>query len=506
MIKFTNHWRKLSVCLSFFMVSLSCSDDFTNVEPEFEVGIDEFFQTEQDYFEALIGAYDLLQATWQTQFVGEFMSDNSLIAGEIGCTDQPQYQELERFSHTPSNTSVGDRWDSFFAGVYRCDFFLDNADRIEFDGKNGMIAEVVFLKAFYYFELARNFGGLPFKDSAFVVGDAEKFPRVSVEDTYSRIEDWLMQAIPNLPTTQEQSGRATRGAALALLGKVYLYQNDWDNVILYLEQVTSLGYSLVPNYSDIFQPSGENGPESIFEIQFSSAKVGNWGDFSFLDEEGNIGAWFSGPRYRDDVYAGGYSFNLPQADLVDEYESTDSRKAATILDIFEFTGFADEAALETEFGGVVKGCSTDVGFYFEKIITKTVDYESENEFSRSSHNYRYMRYADVLLMLAEAHNKRGEDNIARSYLRQVVDRAHGAGVVDLSVSGQSMEDRIQLERRLEFAGEGHRYYDLVRTGNAQQVIDAIYGAGTFQEKHMLFPIPQDEIEFAKGNWVQNTGW
>lgn len=490
-----------SMSLLGLLIFFSCSEDFTNLEQEYVLTTEDSFNNEQDYFDVLIGAYDLLASSWVTQMVGEFASDNSLAAGEFGCNDTPKWQRLENFTHTVENDLVGEVWDDNFAGISRCNFFLDNKDKTEFEGRDIMVAEVRFLRAYFTFELARYYGGLPLKNSSFVVGDELDIPRSSLSETYAFIENDLVDAIADLPTTQNSAGRVTKGAALALLGKVHIYQEEWTQAIAVLEQVTTLGYQLVDDFASQFTTGGENGIESVFEIQFSNAEVGNW---SFDNsEEGNITAWYSGPRLLDDaIYAGGYSFNIPQSDLVDLYMTTDTRKQATILDIFAYTGFQDETEL-AENRDYTVGCGTDTGYYYNKIIQRNIDHNgTDNIYSRSSTNYRVIRYADVLLMLAEAYNRGNvSDATAREYLQEVVDRAHGLGTIVIGDSGQNLTQRIWDERRLEFAGEGHRYFDLIRTGQAAANL-----SGFQTGKHEVFPIPQDEIDFSQGNWTQNPGW
>ncbi|WP_108805272.1 RagB/SusD family nutrient uptake outer membrane protein [Aquimarina sp. Aq107] len=500
-----NTYLTIVVSMAFVMIPLSCSEDFTNVEQEFEVGVDEFFLEDEAFFELLISAYDPLAFSWQTQLFGEFMSDNAIVAGEDGCQDIPEFQRLGTLTHTTTNIAVARLWDSLFGGVFRASFFLDNAQTREFEDKDVFIAEARFLRALFYFELVRNFGGVPLKESRFLPGDETAIPRSSIEETYEFIENDLNAAIPDLPIAQSQVGRVTRGGAMALLGKVKFYQEDWDGAIEALTSVTTLGFSLMPNFGDVFTTAGENGIESVFEIQYSNAEGGNWNNWQEnAESEGNIGAFFSGPRLSGDpVYDAGFSFNIPQADLVDLYVTTDSRKSPTILNLLEYFGVTTEQELIDSAIEYTPGCETDRGFYFNKIIPRTGEIDGANQFARSPYNHRYIRYADVLLMLAEAHNRKAapNENLAKSFLRQVVDRAHGAGVISIPESGMQLTQRIWDERRLEFAGEGDRFYDLIRTNQAASRLPN-FEIG----KHELFPIPLDEIQFSQGNWAQNPGW
>ncbi|MBW1297102.1 RagB/SusD family nutrient uptake outer membrane protein [Aquimarina litoralis] len=503
--KTRNTYLALTLFIGFALIPLSCSEDFTNVEQEFEVGVDEFFLEDEAFFELLISAYDPLSFSWQTQLFGEFMSDNSIVAGEDGCQDIPEFQRLGTLTFTTTNIAVARLWDSLFGGVFRASFFLDNAQTREFENKDVFIAEARFLRALFYFELVRNFGGVPLKESRFLPGDETSIPRSSIEETYDFIENDLNAAIPDLPMSQAEIGRVTKAGAMALLGKVKLYQEDWDGAIEALTPVTSMGFALLPNFGDVFTTEGENGVESVFEIQYSNAEAGNWNNWQEnAQSEGNIAAFFSGPRLSGDpIYDAGFSFNIPQADLVDLYELTDTRKSATILNLFEYLGVTTEQELIDSAVEYTPGCGTDTGVYYNKIIPRTGEIDGGNQFARSPYNHRYIRYADVLLMLAEAHNRSAtsNENLAKSFLRQVVDRAHGSGVVSIPESGVQLTERIWEERRLEFAGEGDRFYDLVRTGQATSRLP-----GFETGKHELFPIPEDEILFSQGNWGQNPGW
>ena len=288
--------------------------------------------------------------------------------------------------------------------------------------------------------------------------------------------------------------RVTRGAALALLGKAYLYQNKFAPAATALERViNSSAYSLVSNYNSIFEEAGENGQESVFEVQYTDTEGAG---FNCLQcSEGNVAVGFSGPRnYTGDVFSSGFSFNVPTQKIVNAFEAGDNRKAVAILDIEAWA-----ASTGATFG---KGYE-HTGFFNRKYIPRKRRTDAQGDLNLTNpNNYRAIRYADVLLMAAEALNRGNIDDAkARGYLNLVRRRAFGDLNHDISSSGAALTDFIWAERRVELVGEGHRFFDLVRTGKAAQEI-----TGFTANKHELFPIPIEEIQFANGNWAQNPGY
>ena len=221
-----------------------------------------------------------------------------------------------------------------FAGVQRCNYILEFKDKTDFAGKNQVIAEARFLRAYYHFELVKWFGGIPLNgDKRFNVGDEKTIPRSSVSDVYASIEADLIFAKDNLSPIASQKGRATKGAALALLGKAYLYQNKFSLAATTFESLISTSsYSLVTDYNSIFEDAGENGLESVFEVQYTDVEGAGFGCFQC--SEGNIAVGFNGPRnYAGSLFTSGFSFNVPTQKIVNAFEAGDRRKAVAILDI-----------------------------------------------------------------------------------------------------------------------------------------------------------------------------
>jgi hypothetical protein len=382
-----------------------------------------------------------------------------------------------------------------FAGVQRANYILEFKDKTDFPEKNQVIAEARFLRAYYHFELVKWFGAIPMKgDARFSPGDEKLIPRSPVTAVYASIEADLIFAAANLSATAAQKGRVTRGAALALLGKAYLYQNKFAPAATTFESlISSSTYSLVANYNTIFENAGENGLESVFEVQYTDVEGAGFGCLQC--SEGNVAVGFNGPRnYTGTLFTSGFSFNVPTLKVVNAFEAGDLRKAVAILDI---------EAWATATGATFGKGYEHTGFFNRKYIPRTRRSESQGDLNLTNpNNYRAIRYADVLLMAAEAYSRGGiDDTKARGYLNQVRRRAFGDLDHDISSSGAALTDFILAERRLELVGEGHRFFDLVRTGKAAQEIP-----GFTVNKNELFPIPIEEIQFAAGNWQQNPGY
>ncbi|MCF8366954.1 MAG: RagB/SusD family nutrient uptake outer membrane protein [Bacteroidales bacterium] len=472
----------------------SCSDDFVKVSPEYSIDSENYFNSPDDYYMALVASYDLLQTTYANAIVGEIASENTLCGGESP-TDVIGWQQIDDMIHTPTNSNLKDIWNWMFAGVQRTNYFMEFNDKIDFDGKEQMIGEVRFLRAYYNFELVKWFGPIPLKkDARFNLGDETSIPRSPVSDVYAAIEEDLIFAASVLPDTPSEAGRATKGAANALLGKAYLYQEKFTEAAAVLENVINSGvYSLAPSFNDMFEAEGENGPESVFEVQYTDMEGAGFGCLQC--SEGNVAVGFSGVRgYDGPLFTPGFSFNVPVQEAADAFEPGDLRKGVTILDI---VAWADTTSAVYTTG------NEHTGFFNRKYLPRKRSADAQNDLNLTNpNNYRAIRYADVLLMAAEANNRGGiSDASAQEYLNQVRRRAFGDLNHDVTLSGAALTDAIYHERRVELMGEGHHFFDLVRTGKAAEAID-----GFVAGKHELFPIPIEEINFSNGNWAQNPNY
>jgi hypothetical protein len=486
-MKFIKYITVLSVFLSSVM---ACTDyvDFDPIE-NYEITADVYFGAAGDYEAAVIGTYDPLQWMYLNILIGDIASDNSLCGGE-SATDVIGLQQIDDMTHNPNNDNLTSIWKWCYEGINRANYLEENKDKLEFDTKAALYGEVYFLRAYYYFELVKFFGGVPiFTETRLTAGDSGTLQRATAAEVYAQIEVDLKNAILVLPSSSSQKGRVTVHAAHALLGKVYLYQDKFNEAATQFDNVIGV-YGLVTNFGDQFLKNGENGSESVFEVQHTNTS--EWFDWGFVPQgtEGNFGVIHNGPRaFSGPTYASGWSFNLPTTALVESFEDGDSREEVAILDI---VAFADETGASYAEG------YEHTGYFNNKYIPRGGESGAQTELNYLT-NYRSIRYADVLLMAAEANNRSGDDTDAQLYLNMVRRRAFGDTDHDITSNGSNLTEAIWAERNFELAMEGHRFFDLVRTGKASEKID-----GFVAGKHELFPIPQQEIDISE--LEQNPGY
>jgi len=343
--------------------------------------------------------------------------------------------------------------------------------------------------------LVKWFGAIPIKpEGRFVVGDEQTIPRSPVADVYALIEQDLEYAVANLSYNAPQIGRVTKGAAEALLGKVYLYQDKFTESATILESVITNGsYSLESDYNKIFESQGENGTGAVFEVQYTDVEGAGFGCLQC--SEGNVAVGFQGVRgYDGDLFTSGFSFNVPTQEMVDQFETGDNRKGVAILDI---------EAWATDTGASYTTGYEHTGFFNRKYIPRKRSTEAAGDLNLTNpNNYRAIRYADVLLMAAEAFNRSSspDDAKAKMYLNKVRERAFGNADNNITTTGTNLTAVIYKERRVELVGEGHHFFDLVRTGRGANI------SGFTTGKHEVFPIPLEEIQFSQGNWSQNQNY
>lgn len=374
---------------------------------------------------------------------------------------------------------------------------LDNIPKftnVSEDVKERLIAEVKFLRAYYYFNLVRSFGDVPLIDKVFGAEDAEEivgsYIRAPKSDIYALIVSDLTDAAAKLsPKSSSEVGRANQGSAIGLLAKVQLYQKNWSEAKRLTDQlISSKEYSLEPDYATIWRQSTENGRESLFEVQAQNGAEG-WGTGGYSQIQGARGTVTGG-------YAG-WGFNTPTADLEAAYEPGDVRKAGTIY----YAG-------QTLWDGAVVSASVANPRYNYKSYSSQTKETNYDEWSTGK-NIRILRYAEILLINAEAANELGDEAKARESLNEVRARARGGNpnvLPDVVTSDQTaLRNAIWHERRVELAMEHDRFYDLVRQGRAGTVLRA-HGKSFVDGKHELFPIPLEQIIISQGRLVQNPGY
>jgi len=501
-------YLKIAVLIGVVGLAASCKK-FINYQPQdsYTVSADSYLQSASDYQTMEISVYTPLQWINQVVPIGDIASDNSVTGGE-SASDQLDLQQIDQYDESPTNGTLTNIWQYAYEGVNRANYLTQYqttnpaGQQINFPGKDAMYGEVYFLRAYYYFTLVKMFGGVPlFTDKRLDFASSGTLQRASASAVYQQIEADLTKAITVLPTVQEEKGRVTKYAAQALLGKVYLYEKNYSAAAGVLQSVIDAGaFTLVAKFDSIFVESGENGPESVFEIQYSnSSPYYQWSNV--LQGQGNYSVEQAGVRQISGTsampYATGYSTNLPTVDLYNAYENGDQRREGTCFDVAAYA--ANNPALNVTYEVAPY---ENTGYYNNKYLPRKGQTSGQPELNYLN-NFRTIRYADVLLMAAEAYNKSGtpDDTKAQLYLNMVRRRAFEVTDAshDVTATGSTLYTAILNERRLELAMEGERFFDLVRTGQAATVMPN-FKAG----KNEVFPIPQQEVTVS--HLTQNPGY
>ncbi|MBP1221481.1 RagB/SusD family nutrient uptake outer membrane protein [Flavobacterium sp. 1355] len=479
--------------ISIFVLSglffSGCSDDFLDVNPT------ESIPADVELVNNDAGAKSFVTAIYN-HFLGWEMSSfgwnavSSIISDDADKGSDPgdaggDKDIIDALTYNASTASFQSTWNANYAGINRCNQALEifpKLDKVTPALKVRLEGEAKFFRAFMYFTLVKGYGGVPIVDHVpLPVSEDDRLmqlTRKSPAEVYAFIEKDLNDAITNLPEKSaygaEDRTRVSKGSAYALLAKVSLYQKKWQQVIDNCDKVT--GYSLVDDYSSLFKKEGEFGPESIFEIDGiggTSSPGFGIGNYSVSQAPRGAGGW-------------GWGFNTPTEGLANAYEAGDVRRAATI--IFRGSVLYDGREIPQSVANPrynYKAYSSD---FYNQEFTDT--------------NLRYLRYAEVILMKAEALNELGQTDAAIPLLNQIRLRAK-VGETS-AVSQGDVRIAIWKERRLEFAFEHDRWFDLVRTGQAKAAMAA--DGKTFVEgKHELWPLPTSFIREAAGLSQQNPG-
>jgi hypothetical protein len=508
--------------LTLFLLA-ACSDFVETPNPQGKTVFTNFYINESQVFQGLVAAYDPISYTLiggycSTVMLGEIRSDNANAGGDPTNFDQPGWQEIDDLKATPLTIEAESFWQKNYTGLNKANQVLNNVT-IQSSVIDQYQAEAKFLRALYHFELVRMFGPMPVITKALDPSD-RNIKRATLSQVYTQIEKDLLEAIPLLPISYSESfaGRATKGAAQALLGKAYLYWADLlnDDKALFDKAAEQLNiviasdqYELVDDYKSLFAFGAANTIESVFEIQYTNQVGADFGTYyPFVNGNrivqlcGIRGLCSTHPNYID-----GWGFMLPTQNLYDSYLSDDIyRRDASIV---------SRTALQTG------GCSvsqsdqnpTDLEDFWQIKYANYKNYTAPNGGDvkvLKDANQPYIRYADVLLMYAEA-LVRGNGSAAEAltYIDQVRERAKGpgnntgnfkTGAVLMAEKGWSTLDLIWYERRAEFAIEGDRWFDLVRSGRAKA---ELFEAGNlrnanFSEEDLYLPIPQREVDITGG--------
>jgi hypothetical protein len=498
--------KYLSIALLIIASSLpGCKKDFLNQVPESSLTNANFWKTESDLKQGVNGAYSSLRGlgTFSFWLFGEMRSDNTTFQYNAPQRGQENREQVDQFLANSANTLLQDFWRDTYTSIFRCNDVLDHVDGITMSAtaKVQAIGEVKFLRAFHYFNLVRQFGGVPLRlEVTKAPADAPSKGRATAEAVYNQIITDLNDAASGLPDATSYSaadkGRVSKGSANALLGEVYMTQKKFAEALTALRKVT--GYSLMPTYESIFKIANKNNVESVFEIQYYAAAGTNLSsNFMYQFAPFNSGTAVTQDPGTNLSFTSGW--NTPTTDLIASYEAGDLRKGVSLAEGFTGTsGYVAVPYIKKYNEGFVQPGQTNV-------------------------NFPVIRYADVMLMIAECLNEQSftPNGEAFTLLNAIRTRAglppktSGNVVAALNVSTQaSFREAIYQERKVELAFENHRWYDLVRTGKAVEVMNAHgqreiakapaqypSGAYVLTPNKILLPIPQREVTL--DNLTQN---
>lgn len=532
--------KKLLIYLNLIFFSLvisGCSEEFLERPPLDQLVETAFYKSQEDFERAVTAVYDVLQyqsvGEWAPYgYVQDILSDDSY-AGGADSNDGREEDELNTFVISATNPMLQSIWERNYIGIYRANLVMEKLQEVNLDDafEARAVAECKFLRAYFYFEQVKYFENIPLITSTIKSPSEFAQPQAEPKAVYDQIASDLVQAInePELdfdPMEINNLGRVNKYAAEALLARVFLFYNgvynqnleatdasgssvtiDAGAAVTYLEDIiNSAYYSLTPSYDDIFHKPNEWGSESVFEIGHGDTPF--WFDWGYtVGGEGNLGAQMQGPRVSGNsqiLYDRGWSFGTVSQKLADDMAG-DPRFNSTILTV--------DSLNEMHQGNASYRLTTGfqhTGYYSMKYSSDREHWGADGQFELNrTANFRVIRYADVLLMAAEL----GAAN-AQAYFDQVRARV---GLTSLPVT----QDNILAERRLEFALEGIRYMDLMRTQRYDE-LNFNYTEATkppsYLEDAVLYnvsfpvatkgflPIPQREIDLSQGRFSQNDGW
>ncbi|GAB2795279.1 RagB/SusD family nutrient uptake outer membrane protein [Rhabdobacter roseus] len=451
---------------------LSCSEDFTNLNPVSQRNVNGFYQTAGDMNTAINAAYKVLQMNGtynQSYWIMHEMRTDNTDQGPDGTGLGAELTVIDNFSEISTSEIITAAYTDSYLGIARSNIVLSRIDAIPMDQamKDRIKGEALFLRSLFFYNLAVSFGHIPMPLTEPKSADEGRaLPQVPAAEIYRQISADLVQAEAFLPIKHAAAadlGRATKGAAAALLGKVYLTAGDKSSAATVLKRIVeTYGYSLMPDYATIWGLANKNNRESIFEVQYRGGGTGTGNGFTNA---------FS-PLLRQTT--GAYK-NRPTVNMMNAYEPGDDR----------FLKSMDTSYVNSQ-GTLLTNSANNVRF-----ITK---FGKENTFNENdaSYNFMVLRYADVLLMLAEA---LGESDAAYGYINQVRARAKLAPIS--AATPGTFADKLLRERRVELAFENHRWADLLRFGKATEVMQA-----QGKTARLLYLIPQRELDI-NSSYKQN---
>lgn len=507
--------KKIIILIYFVVLLAGCSKDTLELNNPNQITSATFWKNESDVLSALASTYGLLRDVnggfWGVRGIelGNGRGDDFFIRNDVASLYQ-----LSTFTNTPDNSTSNDLWSISYRGIFRANQILENIDKVTSlsdQKKKEYIAEAKFLRGLNFFILVNNFGNVPLR---LTVPQAKEdyFQAKSPEaDVWKQLQKDLSEAATDLPLSypKEWVGRATRGAAIAYLGKSYLYTKDWANAETTLKQLTTspFSYALMQNYGDNFIATFDNNQESVFEIQL--ADVGGNNPWSGENANQSLGVT-TAQEFAPAEVAGWFEVS-PTDKLFNEFQ-----KEKTVTNDFDPRMYA---TLIWNYPGATfynrPFSSFKLAFGFQSMFKKYQNYMQNNELSGSSGasnytsgiNEKAIRYADVLLMIAEALTMQAKAGEAYPFVNQIRTRAKLANLAAGFTQDQMMAE-IRHQRMIEFARENQRFYYLKRWGLTQQEIansDKVGKQFFVPKKFDYFPIPQNEIN-TNPQMTQNENW
>lgn len=489
--------KSLIATLVLVMVFPSCSKDFLDRKPKGQLTSDTFFETEDHALQATNAVYNKFRS-WEftgLPYLGatDILSDDADKGSTVN--DALYLLEMDNFTSNSSNDVYSSMWRGHYQCIFRANLAINNIPSIDMkiEYRNRLIAESKVLRAFCYLRLAQWFGEIPIITTQLEETEYFTQARKPLNEVYTFIEKDLKEAVDALPEKSgykaDELGRVTKGTARGLLAKLYMVMQDFTKAAEQCDAIINSGqYNLLPTYAEIFSQKGEQGAESVFEISAvaSQAPVAGPGASPYNMVQGVRGV----PNL-------GWGFNRPSDDLIKTYEFGDPRRQATIIYVGEIL---PDGSTKVEDNPDI----LDERYNQKAWVPKHAGLQDNGP-----GNIRLIRYADILLLGAEAHNELGNASKALNYLNQIRKRARGSNnniLKDITTTDQTLlRDIIRKERRVELAMEQHRWFDLLRWKNASDVMIKV-GKNFVAGKHERFPIPQSELDLSNGGLVQNSGW
>ncbi|CAH0245577.1 SusD-like protein BACOVA_02651 [Pedobacter sp. Bi27] len=478
-----------AAAISAVLLTASCKKDFLNVPPQAQQPSVTFWKTPEDALKGVNAIYANLRSWNNVAFNAIAIESTGSDEADKGSTptDATFFNLYDQFTVTSTHGTLLDFWTGQYQNINLCNQVLDNIPNISMDEslRNRYLAEAKFVRAYSYFRLVRAYGNVVLRLHVPKDNSEYNLPQSDKATVYAQIEKDLNEAAAVLPQSYGAAdlGRATKGAAIGLHAKVAMYQNKWADVLSLTNQVMTMGYDLFPDFEKGFRTQNENNIESLFEVQ-AELVPGNpdASTSQYSQVQGVAGIM-------------GWGFNTPSEVLANAFEAGDPRKDATIL-------FKGET---TPQGDLIPNSVPNERYNQKSYVPFAMRVSGFNEGAQQ--NFRVLRFADILLMNAEAANELGNPSQALTSLNRVRARARGGNNNILpnviTTDKDALRQAIWKERQVELAMENDRYFDVIRQGRAATVFGP---KGWKANKNEVWPIPQNEIELSGNLLKQNPGY